>query len=333
MKKRILTAACSLFICAALCACAAVSPEPSKIGNLTQEQTAESSTSGTKKSTEAQTTAAPKTTEAPVKEIYQVGDIIELKGQKMIYTASGVYTSSNSILQPADGNQFVFLEFYVENTGSSNISVSYSDFSAYADGYAVDQKYTFDDALSGSLSPGRWNLGKVYFEVPSDAAEVEVEYEYNILTGKKLKFAYEGEKSSGFVPDAKAAPAESAFKPGDIIDTGKFKISYLGCDFFESDNMFIQPDEGNVFIYLEFEFENTSDSDRSVSSLYFQCYADGKVCSSTSMRDDDLSATLSPGRKAKGTVAFQVPEDASVIEVEFDDNLFSGNVTVFSFKK
>ena len=336
MKKQYLFTACILFALILLTtACAAISPEPSKIGNVTKDQPAE-----TKQSTEAAktaeapvTTEMPATAEAPAKDIYQVGDTAQVKGLKIIYTASGEYTSSNQFTQPADGKKFIFMEFYVENTGSSSSSVSYFDFDAYADGYSVDQKFFDVNALSGSISPGRWNIGRIYFEVPKNAAEIEAEYEYNILSSKKLKFAYEGEKVSGFVPGAKTTPSEGAFKPGDIIDSGKFKISYLSCDHFESDNMFIQPDEGNGFIYLEFEFENTSDSDRNVSNLLFECYADGKVCHSTSIRDDDLSATLSPGRKAKGTVAFQVPKDASVIEVEFVDNLFSGNPIIFSFEK
>ena len=327
MKKKLFTAACALFICAVLSACGMISsPAPSKIGTVTKEQAPESA-DGTKKSTEA-----PKTTEAPLKEIYQVGDIVEVKNLKMIYTACGEYVSSNSFIQPADGNKYIYLEFYVENTGNSSSGVSSFDFEAYADGYAVDRKY-FDGDMGGSLSPGRWNIGRVYFEVPANAAEIEAEYEYNIISGKKLKFAYEGEKNSGFVPEAKTARTENAFRPGDVIDTGKLKISYLGCDYFESGNMFIKPDEGNVFIYLEFEFENTSDSDRSVSSLLFHCFADGRVCSSTSVRDDDLSASLSPGRKAKGTVAFQVPKDAAVIEIEYQESLLSERTAVFSFEK
>ncbi len=328
MKKKLFTAACALFICAVLSACGISSPEPSKIGNVTKDQTPEGTTE-TKKAA-----GTPKTTEAPLKDVYHVGDIVEIKGAKIIYTASGEYVSPSAYVKPNDGNKYVFLEFYVENVGNGSVSVSDIDFSGYADGYAVDQKYAFDNSLGGSLSPGRWNLGRVYFEVPVNAAEIEAEYEYDMLSSKKLKFAYEGEKASGFTPEAKTTPTENAFKPGDVVDAGKFRISYLSCDYFESDNMFIKPDEGNVFIYLELEFENTSDSDRSVNSLFFQCYADGRVCHSTSIRDDDLSASLSPGRKAKGTVAFQVPKEASVVEIEFQDSLFGGgSTTVFNFDK
>ena len=332
MKKKLIALISALLVCSLLAACGISSPSPSKIGTVTKEQISEN-TSAARQSTKASEPTAEKTTEATVKDIYDVGDIVEVSGRKIIYTACGEYISDSPYLQPGDGNKYIFLEFYVENVGNSSISVSYFDFDAYADGYAVDQKYFDEDALRGSLSPGRWNLGKVYFEIPADATEIEAEYEYNMISGKKLKFAYEGTKDSCFVPDAKTSPSNDTFKPGDIIETGKYRITYVSCDFFVSDNMFIEPEEGNEFIYLEFEIENTSDSDRSVSSLLFECYADGRICRSTSLRDDDLSATLSPGRKVKGTVAFQVPKDASVIEIEFQENLLSGKAAIFSFEK
>ena len=329
-----------------LCACSmsGSSSKPSKIGEVSQADAsgtdlqteeglpAESGAAAPKETKSAENTPA-KTTAAPEKDKYQVGDIIEVKGLKMVYTASGEYKTDNRYMQPAEGKKYIFAEFYIENTGNSSTSVSYFDFDGYADGYAVDQKYSFEKELSGSISKGRWNIGRIYFEVPQDAKEIEIEYEYNILSDKKIVFTYEGEKDCGFVPEPKTAQSEGVFLPGDIIEADKFKIAYLGCDYFTSDNMFLQPDEGNVYIYLEFEFENISSGDRNVNSLYLNCYADGKPCNSTSLRDDDLSATLSAGRKAKGTVAFQVPQDATTIEVEFVDNLFSNDAIIFLFQK
>ena len=46
-------------------------------------------------------------------------------------------------------------------------------------------------------------------------------------------------------------------------------------------------------------------------------------------RDDNLSATLSAGRKVKGTVTFEVPVDATVVEVEYLTNFWTSNRVVF----
>ena len=289
----------------------------------------------TEASTTTSTTEAPTTTPtttAPVKEFYQVGDRVTVKDLTLVYVSSGQFESDNQYRKPGEGNQFIFLEFYAEYNGKGSTSVSYFDFKAFADGYSVDQKYSFDDTLGGSISTGRWNQGKFIFEVPQNAQKVEIEYSENLFSDKVIKFLYEGEINSGFTAEKKTTPSEGAIQPGETVDTEHFKITYLGCSPFESDNRFIQPDEGYRFIYFEFEFEKTGSGERTVSSLNFNCYADGKVCDQKySLRDDEISGRLSEGRKAKGTVAFMVPVDASVIEVEYEINMISGEYVVFSF--
>lgn len=46
-------------------------------------------------------------------------------------------------------------------------------------------------------------------------------------------------------------------------------------------------------------------------------------------RDDNLGATISAGRKVKGTVTFEVPVDATVVEVEYLTNFWTSNRVVF----
>ncbi len=282
--------------------------------------------------TEAPTTPAPATTAAPVKEAYQVGDTVTAKNVTLVYVASGEYESDNQFIQPADGNKYIFLEFYAEYNGKGSTSISSFDFEGYADGYAVDKKYSFDDELSGTLSAGRWNLGRIYFEVPQNAQEIEAEYKENLFSDKVIKFLYEGPQESGFVPEKKTEPTEGAMVPGDAAETKSFKIAYLSCGEAVSDNQFIQPADGSLFVYFELEFENISSKEQSVSSLLFNCYADGRHCDSHLMvRDDDLSATLSAGRKTKGTVVFEVPADAAVVELEYETSLVSGDILTFRY--
>ena len=94
--------------------------------------------------------------------------------------------------------------------------------------------------------------------------------------------------------------------------------------------MFSMPANGNHYITCEFEFENVGSSDEYISSFDFDCYADGLNCKATFIRDDDLSATLSAGRKVKGTVTFEVPIGAEVVEVEYLSNYWTSNRVVFA---
>ncbi len=125
---------------------------------------------------------------------------------------------------------------------------------------------------------------------------------------------------------------EEVFEVGDIIETKNLKISYLSCGEYISDNQFIQPEAGNKFVFFELEFENISDSDESISSMVgFSCYADNNSCDQKFLIENDLSASLSPGRKTKGKVCFEVPENAQVIEVEYEENIFKSDRIVFLY--
>lgn len=267
----------------------------------------------------------------PQKEAYSVGDILADGDMQIVYIASGDFISDNEYSQPAEGNKYIFLRFAFINTSTSDDhSVSFYDFECYADGYAAEMYYGSDEELSATLSAGRSTEGYIYFEVPADAEEIEIEYTTNALSGAKIKFLFEGNLDSGYILETNTARTEGAFAVGDTVESSKLKITYLSCEDYISDNMFVTPKDGYKFITCMFEFENLGDSDEFISSWGFDCYADGVSCDGCYIRDDDLSATLSAGRKANGTVTFEVPVDAEVIEVEYLSNYWTSNRVVFT---
>ena len=278
-------------------------------------------------------TKAPTETPMPVKTVYQVGDILQDGDLKIVYMSSGVYVEDNEFMQPPEGMKYIFIQLAFENTSkSTDKSISYFSFEGYADGYAAESYYGGEEDLSATLSPGRTTSGFLYFTVPEDAGEIEIEYETNVFTEKKIKFAYEGEKDSGYQIPANTTATEGAYVVGDIVSSKQLIITYLSCEEYVSDNMFIQPADGYRFVSCEFEFENVSSTDQYVSCYEFYCYADGAACNATYIRDDALSATMSAGRKTKGTVTFEVPIDATVIEVEYLTNYWTSNRVVFKVK-
>lgn len=123
------------------------------------------------------------------------------------------------------------------------------------------------------------------------------------------------------------------FKVGDIVETSDFKISFISSSEWESDNMFVEPKDGYVFYKFEFEFENISKSDQYVSSADFECYADGYSMESSYYGDDILSITsLSSGKKVKGSIYFEIPENAESIILEYETNFWTENKIVFVIK-
>lgn len=278
------------------------------------------------------TTMVEEDTEAstePIKTQYCVGDTLQDGSLKIVFMSSGEYKEENEFMQPEEGKKYIFLTFYFENTGKSDASISSFDFDCFADGYAVEPYFGGDEDLSATLSAGRHTVGSVYFTVPVDASEIEVEYTTNVFTSDKIKFLYEGDKNSGFAPDAEVSASTEAHNVGDKIESKQMNISYLACTEYQSDNDFIQPKEGNRFVSCEFEFENTGESDTFVSSMDFDCFADGTACEQTYI-GEQLSATLSAGRKTKGIVIFEVPVDATVVEVEYVSNYWTSDRLVFN---
>ena len=303
--------------------------ETKKVGTV-----AETVNDNTKKadvSEKSEDKTAKETPAAPAKTEYYVGDILMDGKMKIVYMASGEYVEENEFLQPKDGNKYIFLKFAFENTStSSDDSISMYSFEAYADGYSAEQYFGGNDDLSATLSAGRGTTGCVYFEVPKESENIEIEYETNLFTEEKIKFIYEGEKDSGYVLDLAAKATEGAYSVGDVVESSKLKITYLSAAEYISDNMFIQPKAGNHFISCEFEFENVGTSDDFISFYDFDCYADGVACEANYFQENSLSATLSAGRKTKGTVSFEVPIDAEIVEVEYLSNYWTSNRVVFT---
>lgn len=310
-----------------------------KIGEVSQEPSVNNSSDDGSPDTSSSepVTAADSESETPAEEVktaYSVGDILKDGDMEIVYMSSGEYTSDNEFMQPAEGNKYIFIQLAFKNTSETkDASVSMYSFECYADGYNASMYYGGDEDLSATLSAGRSTSGYLYFEVPQDAENIEIEYEPNMLKNEKIKFVYEGEKDSGYVLEGNSTPTEGALHVGEKAESDNLNIVYLSCFADESDNMFITPKEGYHYVTCEFEFENVSSSDQTITYFSFDCYADGIDCDAAYFRDDAIDATMSSGRKAKGTVTFEVPNNAQVVEVEYLSNFWTSNRVVFTVEE
>lgn len=128
-------------------------------------------------------------------------------------------------------------------------------------------------------------------------------------------------------------PSESAAKDddnvitaaGQTVQTKNFKITVEQFEKVESDNEFLQPDEGNEFLSISLLIENTSEKDYIVSSpVMFSAYQDGfSINEDLSVHvlkggDTTLNGDLAAGKKMKGNLMYQVPSDWEELEVQVD---------------
>lgn len=133
--------------------------------------------------------------------------------------------------------------------------------------------------------------------------------------------------------DDKNDKVDNEFAVGEIVETSSLKISFLSSSEYETDNEFMQPEDGFTYWRTEFEIENISDTDQAISSMMsWECYADDYSMEQSWVGDDVIDATLSPGKKVKGAMYFVVPVDAEEIIVEFETNFWSETKVVFVAK-
>ena len=63
------------------------------------------------------------------------------------------------------------------------------DLECYADNTNTDQSFYIDDnGLDATLSSGRKTQGKVFFEIPQGAENIELEYSVSAFNDKKIIF-------------------------------------------------------------------------------------------------------------------------------------------------
>lgn len=87
---------------------------------------------------------------------------------------------------PDDGKKYVMASFTYNNESNSDKYVSIYDFNCYADGTVCEQSYYFDtDFINANISPNRNVSFRVFYVVPVDCNEIELEYETNLWTGEK----------------------------------------------------------------------------------------------------------------------------------------------------
>ncbi|MBD8942773.1 MAG: DUF4352 domain-containing protein [Clostridiales bacterium] len=118
---------------------------------------------------------------------------------------------------------------------------------------------------------------------------------------------------------------KNEFFAGDVVETKTLRISFLSVEDYISDNEFEQPAEGKKFIKASFEFENIGKDDEYVSDMDFDCYADGYSADMSYVLDNDLSATISKGMKAKGDVVFEVPVDAQEVVIQYETDAWTSS--------
>lgn len=129
------------------------------------------------------------TTEDQGNQAIEAGNVLTTKNLKVTYiSCNSDFKKYNEFLPPNSGNKIVRAEFNIENISSTDQYVS--GFECYADNKKCDAYFGTDDATLSfdSISSGRATTLILYYEVPKNAKEIEIEFEDNIWSNEKTKF-------------------------------------------------------------------------------------------------------------------------------------------------
>ena len=148
----------------------------------------------------------------------------------------------------------------------------------------------------------------------------------------------EPSKSGVETSSAEEENKETVFRKGEIAELNGAQVTLS--DHKESAGSdFNKPSDGNVFLMAEFEIANNTDKELAISSmLSFEAYADDYKLdySLGAMMDKDgsqLDGSIAEGKKMKGWIGWEVPQDYQNVEIYFTDNVWSSNKFVFLIEK
>lgn len=139
--------------------------------------------------------------------------------------------------------------------------------------------------------------------------------------------------------ESETSEEKTTFGIGEVAEMNDVQVTMV--NYTESNgSQYNAPSDGNVFVLVEFEIANNSDSELSVSSmLSFDAYADDYALNYSlsatieAESGSQLDGTIAPGKKMRGEIGYEVPADWSNIEIHFTDNVWSSSDFVFEINK
>ena len=127
---------------------------------------------------------------------------------------------------------------------------------------------------------------------------------------------------------------DGVYEIGEVADYEGFKTTLVSV-YEVSGDSYNKPESGNVFVACDFEFDNQSEEDYSVSSVlnfeaYFDDYAytdsiSAEVAAEKASPNGDVAA----GKKMVGTLAYEVPADWEELEIRFIPDLWDDEPIIF----
>ena len=153
-------------------------------------------------------------------------------------------------------------------------------------------------------------------------------------------FAGSGESSTASqAGEEQPQPEQTVFTVGDAVELNGVKTTLLSAEEYPG-KQYMMPTDGNVFLVCQFEIENDSSAEITVSSMVsFNAYCDDysvNLSVTGEMLEDSwktLDGTVAPGKKINGVIAYEIPQDWQKMEISYTPSFWSGHDVQFEINK
>lgn len=134
---------------------------------------------------------------------------------------------------------------------------------------------------------------------------------------------------------------KTEFAVGETVELNDIQVNLVSTKE-SAGSDFITPDSGNIFLLLEFEISNNSDSDINISSIAnFEAYCDDYSLNQDIMGlqlpeiegKNQLDGSVAKGKKMNGIIAYQVPAGYKKFEINVSPDFWSNKDIKFVINK
>ncbi len=129
----------------------------------------------------------------------------------------------------------------------------------------------------------------------------------------------------------------NTYAPGETAELNGYDIKLTNV--FASDgNSYYSPDDGNIFIILEFDIKNKTEEDIFVSSMMcFSLSVDGvtysidigALATATLSGKTQMDLNIAPGKTVNGIVGYQIPKTWNELKITVKPEAYSGERATF----
>ena len=158
-------------------------------------------------------------------------------------------------------------------------------------------------------------------------------------TPQKVESTSGTSQAASQASQAQSQPEQTVFTVGDAVELNGVKTTLLSAEEYPG-KQYMMPTDGNVFLVCQFEIENDSSAEITVSSMVsFNAYCDDysvNLSVTGEMLEDSwktLDGTVAPGKKINGVIAYEIPQDWQKMEISYTPSYWSGHDVQFEINK